>query len=196
MSNVNHIAVRMVGRNPENPSDRRSGIYVEQRLEIIGDRTCCLSTAYKDNLILEMLLIKQATQTGYIEMDSGGVADLSFPTSKTRRGRVEERGQICPTITTTGGLYRITVDGNDNDYAIRIRKLTETEMFLLMGMKTDDVDNAMAVGVSSSQVRKLAGNGLISNCITSLAEHLYKAQYDPNYECGDERILWEQELGL
>lgn len=33
------------------------------------------------------------------------VADLSFPTSKLRRGRVQGNGQICPTITTTGGLY-------------------------------------------------------------------------------------------
>lgn len=57
----------------------------------------------------ETIRIKQATQQGWVEMDSGGLADLSFPTSKTRRGRVEERGQICPTITTTGGLYRITL---------------------------------------------------------------------------------------
>ena len=58
---------------------------------------------------MEIIRIKQATTQGWIEMDGGGVADLSFPTSKTRRGRVEERGQICPTITTTGGLYRITL---------------------------------------------------------------------------------------
>ena len=48
-------------------------------------------------------------------MKVGGVADLSFPTSKTRRGRVEEEGQIAPTITTTGGLYIIDLLENIND---------------------------------------------------------------------------------
>lgn len=64
-----------------------------------------------------MLRIKQATKCGWIECDSGGVADLSFPTSKTRRDRVEEYGRICPTITTTGGLYRITIIKVDKDNA-------------------------------------------------------------------------------
>lgn len=51
--------------------------------------------------------IRQAVKNGYIEMPCGKkmVADLSFPTSQLRRGRVQDNGRICPTITTTGGLY-------------------------------------------------------------------------------------------
>lgn len=39
----------------------------------------------------------------------GGVADLSYPKSKLRRGRVQgdPLGSISPTVTTTGGLYVI-----------------------------------------------------------------------------------------
>lgn len=59
--------------------------------------------------------IRQATAQGWIELDSGGVADLSFPTSKTRRGRVEERGQICPTLTTGAELYVIWVEEEGGD---------------------------------------------------------------------------------
>ena len=41
-------------------------------------------------------------------MCCGGVADLSYPSSKTRRGRVQEGGWICPTITATEtGICRI-----------------------------------------------------------------------------------------
>lgn len=50
---------------------------------------------------MEKVRIKQATQKGYIECAVGGVADLSYPSSKTRRGRVQEGGWICPTITAT-----------------------------------------------------------------------------------------------
>lgn len=60
-------------------------------------------------LILETngnVLIKQATKCGVIEIQTyPGVADLSYPTSKVRRGRVQMGGAISPTLTTTGGLY-------------------------------------------------------------------------------------------
>lgn len=45
--------------------------------------------------------IKQATKQGYIECEVGGVADLSYPDSKTRMGRVQDNGNTCPTITAT-----------------------------------------------------------------------------------------------
>ena len=44
-------------------------------------------------------LIPQATKKGYIEMDLPGVCDLSYPNSKTRRGRVQEGGKVSPTLT-------------------------------------------------------------------------------------------------
>lgn len=53
--------------------------------------------------------VKQATSLGYILCPYGGVADLSFPTSKLRRGRVQGGGSISPTIMASGSccLYRI-----------------------------------------------------------------------------------------
>ena len=54
------------------------------------------------------VLIPQATKQGYIECEVGGVADLSYPNSKTRRGCVQENGTISPTITATEtGICRI-----------------------------------------------------------------------------------------
>ena len=45
------------------------------------------------------ILIPQATKKGYIEMNLPGVCDLSYPNSKTRRGRVQEGGKVSPTLT-------------------------------------------------------------------------------------------------
>lgn len=43
------------GRNPTNPSDRRSGIHTEQRLEINKDGICnTLTTVLKDNYVIEI----------------------------------------------------------------------------------------------------------------------------------------------
>ncbi|WP_346304240.1 DNA (cytosine-5-)-methyltransferase [Bacteroides sp.] len=58
---------------------------------------------HRRQLIVEnnKVAIKQATKQGYIECEIGGVADLSYPDSKTRRGRVQDNGNTRPTITAT-----------------------------------------------------------------------------------------------
>ena len=62
--------VAMRGRNPDNPSDRTTGSPTEQRLEINMQGTSnCLTSVQKDN----MVLIKQATKSGSIECEVGGI---------------------------------------------------------------------------------------------------------------------------
>ncbi len=51
-----------------------------------------------DNEVMETVKIKQATKDGYIDCEIGGVADLSFPNSATRRGRVQNGGKVSPTL--------------------------------------------------------------------------------------------------
>lgn len=61
-----------------------------------------------------------------------------------------------------------------------------------MGLTFDDCDKAVNIGVSNTQLYKQAGNGIISNCVELIFEHLYKAQYNPEFECYDEKFLREQ----
>jgi DNA (cytosine-5)-methyltransferase 1 len=129
------------------------------------------------------VLIKQATKQGFIECNIGGVADLSYPESKTRRGRVQDNGDTCPTITAAEtGIHRI-------ESLTRIRKLTPTECFRLMGFNDDDIRLCMDLDISDSQLYKEAGNSIITYCIMLIMEHLYKAMYSNSYICTDERIL-------
>ena len=137
---------------------------------------------------LSFIRVKQATKKGYILMHTGGVADLSYPNSKLRRGRVQDGGQICPTITAGNtGLYKIerTKSMNVNDWSIC--KLTPTESWRLMGFTDEDVAKCQALGISDTQLYRQAGNSIVTNCIELLAEHLFKAQVNNNYECTDEK---------
>ena len=96
----NYICVAMRGRNSTNPSDRTPGIELEQTLEVNQNGTTnCLTSVQKDNLVMEKVKIKQATKQGYIECEVGGVADFSYPDSETRRGRVQDNGNTCHTLT-------------------------------------------------------------------------------------------------
>lgn len=114
------------------------------------------------------IAIRKATKKGYIECELGGVADLSYPESKTRRGRVQENGQICPTITATEtGVCRI-------ESPIRIRKLTPKECFRLMGFSDENFEAAEKM-VSNSQLYKQAGNSIVVDVLYYILVELYKA---------------------
>lgn len=76
-----------------------SGLYLNDSLSFSKDLLPNLSRCLKAEKHDSAVLIPQATKQGYIECNVPGVADLSFPDSKTRRGRVQENGEICPTLT-------------------------------------------------------------------------------------------------
>lgn len=66
-----------------------------------------------DKLILEsepdkeLIKVKANTSEGFYELEPDGVVDLSYPDSKNRRGRVQTRGRVCPTITSSGDINKI-----------------------------------------------------------------------------------------
>ncbi len=142
-------------------------------------------------IVDEKIKIRQATSLGYIECIKGGCADLSYPKSKLRRGRCQgdPPGTISPTITTTGGLY-VLEESNRNK--IKIRKITPKEAMVLMGLTPNDYQKCKDIGISDSQLYKIAGNGLVCQSVTYIMEHLYKALKDDTYETTDERM---QKLG-
>jgi DNA (cytosine-5)-methyltransferase 1 len=172
--------VAMRGRNSDNPSDRTAGIPTEQRLEIQKDDICnTLTSVQKDNLVLEKKTIKirQATKGGFIDCEIGGVADLDYPSSETRRGRVIDGGRICPTLMTEN-IPSVIEFGNpdfyhflyliDGDlYLIRIRKLTPLECWRLMDFSDEDFRKAEEVN-SNTQLYRQAGNSIVVNALTAI----------------------------
>ena len=111
------------GRNPENPSDRTPGIYLEQRLEF--NRDFCsntLSTVQKDNYVVEPKVI----QVGNI-VDTGNW-------DNPQRGRIYSYEGCSPALNTVqgGGLepkivtYDIPQTVKVRKYAVDINKLVET----------------------------------------------------------------------
>lgn len=109
--------------------------------------------------------IKQATKKGFIECKPGGVADLSYPTSETRRGRVERGGDISPTLTTQPTIHRV---GNEYDF----RKLTEKEYWRLMGFSDEDFNKAEKI-CSNSQLYKQAGNSIVVDVLYYIFKNLF-----------------------
>lgn len=105
--------------------------------------------------------------------------------------RVYDENGIAPTLHTCGG-------GNTECKVSRnnlkvVRKLTPKECFRLQDFDDQDYENCKALDMSDTQGYKAMGNSITVRCIQLIAEHLYKAQYDPKYECYDEKFLKYQE---
>lgn len=192
--------VAMRGRDPQNPSDRTSGNpNLVQRLEPNSEGISnTITTVQKDNMVLELgyiekgtgkhqsnvvysedglsptIKVKQATKEGSIPCEVGGVADLNYPSSKTRRGRVQGNGQICPTLTTENipsvlEPWIWEIDGVR--YLIRIRKLTPKECWRLMDFTDKDFEKAAAVN-SNTQLYKQAGNSIVKNVLCEVFKQM------------------------
>lgn len=127
--------------------------------------------------------VTEATKKGYAEIYEGDSVNLEQPNSKTRHGRVGK--QVAQTLTTScnQGIVEPTVQN------FRVRKLTPNECWKLMGLAEEDCTNAKNIGVADRQLYKQAGNGIVTNCVELLAEHLYKEQYDNTYKCTDENFI-------
>jgi DNA (cytosine-5)-methyltransferase 3A len=92
-----------------------------------------------------VLIVREATKKGFIEVRSGECFDATFPTSQTRRGRYMKEKSNC--LTATANCFYLFVDGF-------VRQFTSVEMERLQGVP----DNYTAV-VSDPQRSKMLGNG-------------------------------------
>jgi DNA (cytosine-5)-methyltransferase 1 len=116
--------------------------------------------------------ISQATRKGYISCELGGIADLSYPKSKTRRGRVQGNGYICPTLTATQqGL--VVIESPD-----RIRSMTAKERLRLMGFDDEDYELAKNAGVADKQISKQAGNSIVTTIPYYIFKELHRVLPD------------------
>lgn len=138
---------------------------IKQQLEMSGKDNIChtLTSVAKDNVIL----VRQKTRKGYEECKKKGIVNLSYPTVE-KRGRVQEHGDICPTLTTSSGICRL-------ESLIRIRRLTPLECFRLMGFSDEDFWKAKNARVSNSQLYKQTGNSIVVDVLFYIFLELYCA---------------------
>ena len=121
-----------------------------------------------------VLKVRQATGEGSIPVRVGGVFDMSFPTSKTRRGRVQGYGMICPTLTASSSQSIIRYIGKD-----KFRRLTERECFRLQGVSEKDIDLIYSSGISGCQQYKMAGNSICVDALVGIFKNLIQGCEKP-----------------
>lgn len=88
-------------------------------------------------------------------------------------GNVFDTDGLSPTLNTmSGGNRQPMITEGENMDNIRIRKLTPTECFRLMGFTAEDCKKCSEGGVSNSQLYKQAGNSIVVNVLEAIFKSL------------------------
>ena len=111
------------------------------------------------------MAIRTANKKGYDIATDGDGVDLSYPQSKTRRGRVGHG--VSKTLMGADSM------GTVDNY--RIRKLTPKECWRLMGFDDEDFRKAEQVN-SNAQLYKQAGNSIVVNVLEAILKNLLEEE--------------------
>lgn len=144
--------------------------------------------------------MREATEKGYAEVTDGDAIDITYPNSKSRRGRVGK--QIANTLPASCTQVvclnsKVDIDGekkqpplqhrvyDSNNIATalntafkpnytdgyQIRKLTPLECFRLMGFEDKDYYRARKIN-SNSQLYKQTGNSIVVNVLMAIFKQM------------------------
>lgn len=138
----------MRGRDKDNPNDRgKSTDNYAQRLEIKPDGTSnTLTSVAKDNLLIEPTIID---------------ATNDFSEEEKR------------TYTEYTPALRSSLSGLMTTEGIRIRRLTERELYRLMDVSEPDIDTLLAAPIPRTHHAKLAGNSIVVACLYYIFRNLF-----------------------
>lgn len=124
----------------------------------------CSSGSSAVLMMEEPVQVKVATKQGYEEAERGDFVNITYPGSKTKRGRVGKG--IAHTLTCGDGNAVITEN-------IRIRKLTPRECLRLMGWLDEQIDKIQAAKISGTQQYRQAGNGIVVQVLEAIFKALF-----------------------
>jgi DNA (cytosine-5)-methyltransferase 1 len=129
----------------------------------------CIRTKPGQRMDDNYILVRTNTKKGYEVAKAGDSVNLSYPNSKTRRGRVGK--DVAQTIDTHCEQGVVEINGDK----LTVRRLTPKECWRLMGFDDGDFDKA-ALYNSDTQLYKQAGNSIVVNVLEAILTPLVLEQ--------------------
>ena len=143
----------------------------------------------------KQIAVREATKQGYAIAEQGDSVNVTYPDSKTRRGRVGK--QVAQTLQAGEVNQGVVIDdtqGYDGTRIykgvsptirssrsglktidnLRIRKLTPLECWRLQSFTDEQFYKAKDSGVSNSQLYKQAGNAVTVNVVDYIVKNIIK----------------------
>ena len=119
---------------------------------------------------MSKIKVKNATKAGFTEVRNGGVLDLSFPDSNTRRGRVIDDGETSPTLNTgceIGVVQVGNIYGTENEPNPKAGRIYAADgISPTLGANSGGNNMPMIVGIGISG-HTITGEKEIANCLNA-----------------------------
>ena len=151
----------------------RDGVYEsKQRVYSENGKSPTLTAGNKEQYIetisidkqKKQLTIKEATKKGYTTIEDGDCFDMTFPKSKTRRGRNMKDKSNC---LTAANYDYMRYEHSDEDKEVYWRKLTPVECERLQTVPDNYTNH-----VSNTQRYKMLGNGWTIEVIAHILKNM------------------------
>jgi len=162
--------------NQINPSKKANGVqpYMQDRVFHVDGRSHCLTKEFASRTNVgetievdkqkKQLTIKEATKKGYTTIEDGDCFDMTFPKSKTRRGRNMKDKSNC---LTAANYDYMRYEHSDEDKEVYWRKLTPVECERLQTVPDNYTNH-----VSNTQRYKMLGNGWTIEVIAHILKNM------------------------
>ena len=159
----------MRGRDKDNPNDRgKSTDNYTQRLELKPDGTYnTITSVAKDNLLIEPSVLSPV-RTEYGKAIRKQYGDNNLPESRHNLTQLQPKQD-----GTSNTLTSVAKDNYLIEPGIRIRRLTERELYRLMDVSEPDIDTLLAAPIPRTQHAKLAGNSIVVACLYHIFRNLF-----------------------
>jgi len=162
--------------NQINPSKKANGVqpYMQDRVFHVDGKSHCLTKEFASRTNVgetievdkqkKQLTIKEATKKGYTTIEDGDCFDMTFPKSKTRRGRNMKDKSNC---LTAANYDYMRYEHSDEDKEVYWRKLTPVECERLQTVPDNYTNH-----VSNTQRYKMLGNGWTIEVIAHILKNM------------------------
>lgn len=120
--------------------------------------------------------MKTLLESGKVKPKAGQVLDLYNQSvnqgiSPTIKTTIDSSNMIFVTVMKEKELLYTSANGTQ--YELAIRKFTPTDCFRLMGVREDDIEKMVEPQtISDSKLYQLAGNSIVTNCLTAIFEEM------------------------
>ena len=141
--------------------------FKELHIEQIG-LSCCL------NDYLEQDAVDKSYYKGYYPELKGVYGNGAYRGRYNEQGKTEQKLEfrydgVCNTLTSVSKDNVIVNNGN-------VRYLTEREYGRLMGLKEEEIDKILSLGIGKHKLYKLFGNSIVVNVLEGIFKTMFISQ--------------------
>lgn len=167
--------------------------YVSELLNGVGDSTRTIKAQYHKNNLRNFTNARSHSASAVIEyprcLQVGNIYPDGVKFKNRTAGRVYSTEGLSPTVRTPSGGGVIPQFLMEDGTNYRIRRFTPRECFRMMGLNERSIDILQGIGLSDTQLYRLAGNSIVIDVLYYIVRNIYKDKEEGAIDAIDQKLF-------